>query len=69
MINGGEFIGEMSFINGEPRNANVKALEASDLIEIPNNLMNHILFTKPSWVKALMKTLSMRVKSANSVKD
>ncbi len=68
-IGSGEFVGEMAFINGEPRSANVKALEDCELIEIPNNLMNQILFKKPQWMKALMKTLSLRVKSANLSKD
>ncbi len=67
-IGAGEFVGEMAFINGEPRSANVKALETSELIEIPNDLMDQILFKKPQWMKALMKTLSLRIKAANAFK-
>ncbi len=68
-IQAGEFVGEMAYINGEPRSANVKAVEPCQLIEIPIDLLDHVLFKKPAWAKALMKTLSKRVKAANSVKS
>jgi CRP/FNR family transcriptional regulator, cyclic AMP receptor protein len=64
-IEPGEFVGEMAYINGEPRSATVKAIDNCELIEIPVHLLDHVLFTKPAWAKALMKTLSKRVKASN----
>jgi CRP-like cAMP-binding protein len=64
-IDPGEFVGEMAYINGEPRIASVRALVDCELVEIPINLLDHVLFMKPAWAKALMKTLSKRIKSAN----
>lgn len=64
----GEFCGEMAHINGEPRSADVEALEPSELIEIPLGTLDILLFSKPAWSKALMKTLSRRLKAANSGK-
>lgn len=61
----GEFVGEMAYINGEPRSANVVANSECELIEIPSDQMDHLLFQKPSWSKALMRTLSRRLKQAN----
>lgn len=60
----GEFVGEMSYINGEPRMADVTATANCELIEIPIDHLDHLLFTKPAWSKALLKTLSKRVKMA-----
>lgn len=65
-IKSGEFVGEMAYINGEPRSANVKAETDCELIEIPANHLDHVLFQKPSWSKALVKTLSQRLKRSNS---
>ncbi|AFY02658.1 cyclic nucleotide-binding domain-containing protein [Bdellovibrio bacteriovorus] len=67
-INPGEFVGEMAYINGEPRSANVMSLSNCELIEIPNNCLDVVLFSKPAWSKALVKTLSLRLKNSNEDK-
>lgn len=67
-INAGEFVGEMAYINGEPRSANVMSLTDCELIEIPNNCLDVVLFSKPAWSKALVKTLSLRLKNSNEEK-
>lgn len=67
-INAGEFVGEMAYIHGETRSANVKSLTDCELIEIPNNSLDSVLFSKPAWSKALVKTLSSRLKQANEEK-
>ncbi len=61
----GEFVGEMAHINQEPRSASVKALEDCELIEIPNGSLDLVLFSKPAWAQALMRTLSRRLKRIN----
>lgn len=61
----GEFVGEMAYINGEPRSADVLAEGATELIEIPFGRLDHVLFQKPVWSRALMRTLSKRLKVAN----
>jgi DNA-binding NarL/FixJ family response regulator len=67
-INPGEFVGEMAYINREPRVASVKADEDSELVEFSIDTFDQILYRKPSWMKALLQTLSRRVKSLNSRK-
>lgn len=64
-IEPGEFVGEMAYINGEARSANVAANIESELIEIPIDSLDLVLFQKPSWSRALMITLSKRVKIGN----
>jgi CRP/FNR family transcriptional regulator, cyclic AMP receptor protein len=61
----GEFVGEMAHINGEPRSATVTALSDCELIEIPRGTIDTVLFSKPAWSKALVATLSKRLKSSN----
>lgn len=64
-IQAGEFVGEMAHINGEPRSATVRALSDCELIEIPRGGIDTVLFSKPAWSKALITTLSKRLKSSN----
>jgi CRP-like cAMP-binding protein len=61
-IQSGEFVGEMAHLNGEPRSATVHALSECELIEIPFDAMDTVLFSKPAWAKALVSTLSKRLK-------
>lgn len=64
-IKAGEFVGEMAHINQEPRSATVVAMTDCELIEIPFGSLDPILFSKPSWSKALFVTLSKRLKITN----
>ena len=64
-ISPGEFVGEMAYINGEPRTASVKAEEDSELVEFKIETFDQIIFKRPSWMKALLRTLSKRVKILN----
>ena len=62
----GEFVGEMAHFNSEPRSATVQALTDCELIEIPMGTLDMVLFSKPAWAKALVETLSRRLKKSNS---
>lgn len=66
-ISKSEFVGEMAYIDHEPRSADVKAVTACELIEIPVDILDQMLFQRPAWAKALMRTLSKRVKIYNQV--
>jgi len=66
-IGAGEFVGEMGHFNAEPRSATVEAVTDVDLVEIPLSSLDSVIFSKPSWAKALVKTLSQRLKRANKV--
>lgn len=67
-INPGEFVGEMAYINGDPRSADVVSVTDCELIEIPSTSLDAVLFSKPAWSKALLKTLSKRLKHSNDGK-
>lgn len=64
-IGPGEFVGEMAYIHGEPRSADVITLEQSELIEVPIGTFEKVLYKRPAWSKTLMLTLSKRLKQAN----
>ena len=63
-IQTGEFVGEMAHINQEPRFATVTAVKDCELIEIPFGTLDIVLFSKPAWAKALVMTLSKRLRNA-----
>jgi CRP/FNR family cyclic AMP-dependent transcriptional regulator len=60
-----EFVGEMAYITGEARSADVVAKTDCELVEIPIGHLDRLLFQKPAWAKALMKTLTKRIKLSN----
>jgi CRP-like cAMP-binding protein len=65
-IYSGELVGEMSFIDGEPRSATVKALGDCELKVIPKDALQRYLGGQPKWYKALVQTLLDRLRRANS---
>lgn len=65
-IKAGEFVGEMAHINDDNHFATVQALTDCELIEIPAGTLDLVLFSKPAWAKALITTLSKRLKITNS---
>jgi CRP/FNR family transcriptional regulator, cyclic AMP receptor protein len=67
-INPGEFVGEMAYIHGNARNANVEALAGCELIEIPLGTLDKLLYQRPTWAKMLLLTISKRLKQANETK-
>ena len=67
-INAGEFVGEMSYINGQPRSASVQALSECEVVEVPIGTFDQVLRQRPAWSKALMQTLSKRISVSNEAK-
>lgn len=67
-IAAGEFAGEMAYVNGEPRSADVATITDCELIEIPIGTIEQVLYRRPAWSKALLVSLSKRLKIANNIK-
>lgn len=63
----GELLGEMSFLDGEPRSASVIALEDSEVLAIPHAKFIDVLEAQPRWFQSLMKTLSQRLRHADKI--
>lgn len=62
----GELVGEMSFLDKEPRSASVKAISDSVLIVVPLDRLEKIMNSQPKWFAALLHTLTDRLRKANA---
>ncbi len=65
IINAGELIGEMSFLDEMPRSASVRSIGESKLTIIKRDKLMKFLADQPSWYKALVQTLIDRLRRAN----
>ena len=61
----GEFVGEMSLMDGQPRSATVIAKFPSQLLPINLQDYQDCIAKWPKWYQALMKTLLDRLRLAN----
>lgn len=62
----GELVGEMSFLDKEPRSASVKALTDCILVVVPLDKLEATLDSQPKWFTALLHTLTDRLRKANA---
>jgi CRP/FNR family cyclic AMP-dependent transcriptional regulator len=62
----GELVGEMSFLDKNPRSASVKAMSDSVLVVVPLEKLENALSTMPKWFSALLHTLTDRLRKANA---
>jgi CRP/FNR family cyclic AMP-dependent transcriptional regulator len=62
----GELVGEISFLDQEPRSATVKALTECELIQIPQEMIDAIYKSQPKWLEILVKTLAERLRKTNA---
>jgi len=65
VLHPGEFFGEMSIINDEPRSATVVALDDVELLVIPKDVFINITFSHPVVMFNLIRTLSGRLRETN----
>src|SRR4029079_10120535 len=59
-LNEGDFFGEMALFTGEPRTANVVALEETEVLEIGHSAMKSLFDTNPDLVESLSFIISER---------
>jgi small-conductance mechanosensitive channel len=60
VLSEGNFFGEMALFTGEPRTANVVALEETEVLEIGHSAMKHIFQTNPSLAESISWTIAER---------
>jgi small-conductance mechanosensitive channel len=56
----GNFFGEMALFTGEPRTANVVAVEETEVLEIGHAAMKHLFDTNPSLAESISWTIAER---------
>jgi small-conductance mechanosensitive channel/CRP-like cAMP-binding protein len=60
MLSEGAFFGEMALFTGEPRTANVVAMEETEVLEIGHAAMKHLFDTNPDLAEAISWTIAER---------
>jgi small-conductance mechanosensitive channel len=68
-LNEGDFFGEMALFTGEPRTANVLALEETEVLEIGHAAMKKIFDTNPDLVESLSFIMAERRQGLASQDD
>jgi CRP/FNR family transcriptional regulator, cyclic AMP receptor protein len=66
VVHSGEVVGEMSFLDSQPRSASVEALQPCDVVEIPRGKFEEFINAQPSWMKSLIQTLVKRLRATNN---
>jgi CRP-like cAMP-binding protein len=65
-LRGGSLIGELAFLDGQPRSASAEAITDVELVEISQAIMDETLTKTPEWFKVLIKTVTGRVRAATN---
>ena len=65
VLSKGDFFGEMSLLEGVPRNANADALEECDLIRIDGATFNNMIRNNVEIAVRMMRKLAIRLRQAN----
>lgn len=65
-IGPGEMVGEMSFLDQQPRSATVRAVEDSKLIQIPVKTIEELYKSQPPWFEAFIKNIVNRIRQSDA---
>ena len=62
----GDVFGDMPLFDGQPRSAQARALEASDLLFVPYPAIRQVLLDRPALLWNVVATLSRRLRSTDA---
>ncbi len=65
-VHSGQVLGELAFLDGNPRSASGEALTDCDLVEVSGAAFTQTLSTMPDWLKILLKTVVGRLRNAST---
>lgn len=65
-VHSGQILGELAFLDGNPRSASGEALTECELMEISGPTFQQVLGKLPDWLKILMKTIVGRLRAAST---
>lgn len=65
-VHTGEVLGELAFLDGNPRSASGEALNECELVEISSDAFQKTLGKMPEWLKILLKTIVARLRTAST---
>ena len=67
MLKGGDFFGEMSLFDRQPRSANVVAVSETQLLALDRDAFHKHLLANPSTALAILAEMSRRLRHADEV--
>lgn len=65
-IHSGQVLGELAFLDGNPRSASGEALTDCELAEISGPTFQAVISRMPDWLKILLKTIVGRLRTAST---
>jgi CRP-like cAMP-binding protein len=65
-IRAGQVLGELAFLDGNPRSASGEALTECELTEISGPTFQETLLRMPDWLKIMLKTVVGRLRTAST---
>jgi CRP-like cAMP-binding protein len=65
-IRAGQVLGELAFLDGNPRSASGEALTECELTEISGPTFQETLMRMPDWLKIMLKTVVGRLRTAST---
>lgn len=65
-VHAGEVIGELAFLDGNPRSASAEALTECNMVEISGPTFQAVLAGMPDWLKILLKAVVGRLRTAST---
>lgn len=65
-VRSGQVLGELAFLDGNPRSASAEALTEVEMTEISGPVFQEVLMRMPDWLKMLLKTVVGRLRTAST---
>lgn len=65
-IHSGQIVGELAFLDGNPRSASAEALSECELTEISGPSFQAVLERMPDWLKIMLRTIVGRLRTAST---
>jgi len=67
IVRTGQFVGEMSFLDGQPRSATAEAATFVKALKITKEDMDKVLKTLPAWMMTLISSIAARVRQVDEI--
>lgn len=65
-IRAGSLLGELAFLDQQPRSASAEAIVETEVVEISATLLSDTLSKTPEWLKILLKTVTSRLRASTN---
>lgn len=65
-VHTGQVLGELAFLDGNPRSASAEVLTDCELVEVSGPAFQQVLTKMPDWLKILLKTVVGRLRTAST---